>query len=264
MKKCIFILILAIGGVITSQAQNTQVAKGGASIVESAEHAPEFPGGAQALRDYLVSNINYPKDALEKGISGQVLVSFVVNKDGSVAEVAVQKKVQPSLDAEAARAVRSMPKWKPATDKGQPVRMRLTLPVTFKLPADASIQKGESSDGADEGQILEEAEVNPEFPGGVAALMNYLSSNIHYPKEAYDKGVQGRVLIQFVVNKVGRVSNASVLKGVDALLDAEALRVVKSMPTWKPGMQKGQPVRVRYTIPITFKLGEKEGGQGNK
>jgi TonB family protein len=98
----------------------------------------------------------------------------------------------------------------------------------------------------------------PQFPGGPAALMEYLSKNVRYPEEAYKNGIQGRVIVTFVVNKDGSISEASVVKSVDPQLDEEALRVAYSMPNWIPGRQNGEPVRVKYTVPITFKL------QGNE
>ena len=85
-------------------------------------------------------------------------------------------------------------------------------------------------------------------------MMEYLSKNVRYPEEAHKNGVQGRVIATFVVEKDGSITEARIARSVDNLLDAEALRVVNAMPKWTPGMQKGEPVRVKYTIPITFKL----------
>ena len=98
----------------------------------------------------------------------------------------------------------------------------------------------------------------PEFPGGEAELIHYISKNIHYPQEAKEKGIQGRVFIGFVIEKDGSVSNIRNLRGVDSELDAEAVRVVKSMPKWKPGMHNGEFVRVSYQIPILFKLEDQQ------
>ena len=94
----------------------------------------------------------------------------------------------------------------------------------------------------------------PEFPGGVKALMSYLAKNIEYPKEAENAGMQGRVVVQFVVNTDGSIEDAKVVRAVDPLLDQEAIRVINTMPKWKPGMQDGKTVRVKYTVPIMFRL----------
>lgn len=94
----------------------------------------------------------------------------------------------------------------------------------------------------------------PEFPGGTTALLHYLGQNIKYPTIAAENGVYGKVTVNFVVNKDGSVSDAKVIRGVDPSLDKEALRVVYSMPKWKPGLQGGKPVRVSFTVPISFVL----------
>ena len=104
----------------------------------------------------------------------------------------------------------------------------------------------------EEQTIFEVVEQMPEFPnGGMAGLMQFLSKNIKYPTIAQENGTQGRVTVQFVVNKDGSIVDAKVLRGVDPYLDKEALRVIGTMPKWKPGMQRGKPVRVKYTVPVT-------------
>ncbi len=101
-------------------------------------------------------------------------------------------------------------------------------------------------------EIVEEA---PEFiNGGMAGLMQYLSKNIKYPTIAQENGTQGRVVVQFVVNRDGSIVDAKVMRGVDPYLDKEALRVINSMPKWKPGKQRGKAVRCRFTVPVMFRL----------
>ena len=97
-------------------------------------------------------------------------------------------------------------------------------------------------------------EIMPEFPGGTAALMKYLSSNIKYPTISQETGSQGKVIVQFVVDKDGSITNPTVVRGVDAYLDKEAIRVISGMPKWKPGVQNGKKVRVKYTVPVMFRL----------
>lgn len=94
----------------------------------------------------------------------------------------------------------------------------------------------------------------PSFPGGQEALMRYLGKNIKYPTIPQETGVQGRVVVQFVVDKDGSIVNPVVVRSIDPYLDKEAIRVIMSMPKWKPGMQRGKAVRVKYTVPVTFKL----------
>lgn len=106
----------------------------------------------------------------------------------------------------------------------------------------------------EEQTIFEVVEHMPEFPGGQAALMQYLAKNIKYPTIAQENGTQGRVIVQFVVNRDGSIVDAKVVRSVDPYLDKEALRVINTMPKWKPGMQRGKPVRVKYTVPVMFRL----------
>ena len=94
----------------------------------------------------------------------------------------------------------------------------------------------------------------PEFPGGDLGLMKYIQKNVRYPAIAKEYNITGKVYVSFIVDKTGKVTNVKIVRGVDKNLDAEALRVVKSLPKYKPGMQRGKPVRVMFTIPINFTL----------
>lgn len=111
-----------------------------------------------------------------------------------------------------------------------------------------------------EAEVEEEAEVffivenMPEFPGGELALRKFIANAIKYPVIAQENGIQGKVYVNFVVDKDGSVTQAKIARGVDASLDKEALRVVNTLPKWKPGMQRGKPVKVSYTVPISFVL----------
>lgn len=112
----------------------------------------------------------------------------------------------------------------------------------------------EGKETVDDNRVYDAVEEMPAFPGGQAAFMNYLSSNMKYPKDCQEAGIQGRVVVQFVIGKDGRIMNARVIKSVHPSLDKEALRVVNSMPRWTPGKQKGKPVSVTYTVPLMFRL----------
>lgn len=102
--------------------------------------------------------------------------------------------------------------------------------------------------------VFQVVEKMPSFPGGDAALFKFLGDNVKYPVIAQENGVQGRVICQFVVNRDGSIVDVEVVRSVDASLDKEAIRVIKSMPKWSPGQQRGKPVRVKYTLPVNFKL----------
>ena len=134
---------------------------------------------------------------------------------------------------------------KPAADKNV---------VQEEIPFEASnVDQSEPLD-ANTDEVFEMVEVAPEFPGGTEALYKYLAGNVKYPEKAKADGTEGRVLVSFVVEKDGSVTDAKVMRSVSDEVDAEALRVVQGMPKWTPGMQQGTPVRVHYNLPITFKL----------
>lgn len=122
--------------------------------------------------------------------------------------------------------------------------------VVIAAPVAAPVEEEE-----EEEVIFVVVETMPEFPGGQQALFKYLSDNVKYPVIAQENGIQGRVICQFVVNKDGAIVDVEVVRsGGDPSLDKEAVRVIKSMPNWKPGKQRGKAVRVKYTVPVNFKL----------
>lgn len=121
--------------------------------------------------------------------------------------------------------------------------------VVIAAPVEAPVEEEE------EEVVFMVVETMPEFPGGQQALFKYLSENVKYPVIAQENGIQGRVICQFVVNKDGSIVDVEVVRsGGDASLDKEAVRVIKSMPKWKPGKQRGKAVRVKYTVPVNFRL----------
>lgn len=102
--------------------------------------------------------------------------------------------------------------------------------------------------------VFDVVEVMPQYPGGQIAMMKYIMENMKYPKQAMKEGIQGRVAVSFIVEKDGSISDVKPILSVHPLLNKEAVRVVKSMPKWTPGKQNGKPVRVRFNLPIMFKL----------
>ena len=132
-----------------------------------------------------------------------------------------------------------------------------TIEATDDIQAAVEVKYGTvevEEEVVEEEEIFQVVEEAPEFPGGTQECMKWLSKNIVYPQISAENGVQGRVFVQFVVNKDGSIVDAVVMRGVDPYLDKEALRVVNKMPKWKPGKQRGKPVRVKFTLPIMFRL----------
>lgn len=123
-----------------------------------------------------------------------------------------------------------------------------------RLQAELAAELQKEAEAEDPNKIYDNAEVMPEYPGGQVALMRYIAQNVKYPKSAQENGTQGKVVVQFVVDTDGSIINAYVLTSVDPDLDTEALRVIKSMPRWTPGKQKGKNVRVKYAVSVKFRL----------
>ena len=124
------------------------------------------------------------------------------------------------------------------------------LAILFTINTTAMAQNKKTSND----KVFEKVEDMPEFPGGEQAMMDFVGKNVQYPKEAMEKEISGRVLVGFIVEKDGSVNEVKIVRGIGGGCDEEAVRVVKAMPKWKPGKEKGKPVRVSYMMPFTFKL----------
>ena len=262
------------------------------SVFQVVEEMPEFPGGMQAMMQFIASNVKYPSIAQKNGVQGRVITQFTISKDGSITDAKVLRSVDPYLDKEALRVISAMPKWKPGKQGGKAVATRFTVPVVFRLTGDEPEKKSTLKIGGKEvskilvdgkevpigefvenypaaissfaesdihvtdatDQVFEVVEEMPEFPGGMQAMMEYLAKNIRYPAKAHEANVQGRVITQFTVGKDGAIRDAKVVRSVSPELDAEALRVISAMPNWKPGKQGGKAVATRFTVPVVFRL----------
>ncbi|MCR4918236.1 MAG: energy transducer TonB [Prevotella sp.] len=165
-----------------------------------------------------------------------VTISLIVKEDGTPVQAKIENDID-DIDEDKLLALCSkMPKWMPAYQDGQPVMKDAVFSLSLKKHAYDVVPQ------------------MPSFTGGQGALFSYLSQSIKYPKDCEKRGVQGRVICTFVVERDGSISDVRVVKSVDPLLDAEAVRVIRNMPNWQPGMQKGKAVRVKFTIPVTFRL----------
>lgn len=257
-------MLVAANSVYAQKTQPQKKANSSDEIFTVVEKQPRFVNGVNSMLDFVKSEMKYPEIAKENGIQGRVIVNFVIEKDGSVTSPKIVRGVDPSLDKEAIRIINTMAKWIPGEQNGKLVRVRYTLPINFRLDettgngnadvAGAKIIQEKVSEQDVSSEIFVVVENQPEFPGGTSAMMKFLSDSIRYPVEAAKNKVQGRVIANFVVTKDGSINEVNIVRGVDPLLDAEAVRVIKSMPAWKPGTQRGKPVNVRFTLPIVFGL----------
>ncbi len=254
------------------------------TVYQIVEEMPKFPGGDEAMFKFIAENVKYPEKAKDEEISGRVFISFVIEKDGSVSNVKVLRGIGGGCDEEAARVISSMPKWKPGKQKGEFVRVSYQIPIMFKLgqtndeykttvktviagddehswkASTATIPDNPAKEKMqpDKNGVYQIVEEMPRFAGGEHAMFKFISENVKYPQEAKDKNISGRVFVNFVVEKDGSVSHVEAIRGIGGGCDEEAVRVVKAMPKWTPGKQKGKPVRVSYIIPFVFKL---DGGE---
>lgn len=193
---------------------------------------PECLHGQQGLLDYFSQSIDL---AHEQYDADTIIVSLIVREDGSVMQPTIEQGAQfapPTL----LELCNNMPKWKPAYEGGKSVARE----VSFMLRVGR--------------KVFDVVEQMPSFPDGDEALIKFLSENIRYPEEAEEHGYQGRVVCTFVVERNGDINDVRVVKPVHPALDNEAVRVISSMPRWVPGRQNGNPVRVKYTTPVTFRL----------
>ncbi len=217
---------------------------------------PRFPGGETQLMRFITKEIKYPVVAQKNKEQGRVICTFTVTKEGKISDIKIIRGVSPSLDAEAIRVVNSMPLWEPGKINDEKVDVKYTLPVTFRLQKENAttneISDIEAFDPKD--QVFTVVERMPQFPGGEEALLKFISSSIKYPKIAQENGIQGRVICDFIVNTDGSINDIRIVRGVDPSLDQEALRVLSESPQWTPGTQRGKAVRVKYTVPITFRI----------
>lgn len=241
--------------VVVRQAIKDSIPPG--EIFKVVENMPEFPGGKDELLRFLAKNIVYPTAAQKDNIEGMVVVQFIVGKDGSILSPHIVLGVGGGINEEAMRVINLMPKWKPGLQSGQNVNVQFNLPIRFRLDG----QPAPSKQNTAPKEVFMVVENMPEFPGGSDALLDFLAKNIHYPSVAKANGVEGMVAVQYIVETDGSVSDAKVVKGIGAGCDEEALRVINSMPKWQPGLQKGQKVRVKYILPIRFKLDGRNANQ---
>lgn len=204
-------------------------------LASSTFNMPKFLRGQKGIENFLNKGNLLLADDNDSDCD-TVVVSLIVNEDGSVMQPHVEQTPEKFDDTQLLALCGKMPKWMPAYENGKPVAHEATFTVRLKQ------------------KVYDAVERMPEFPGGQAALMQWISANLKYPKVAEENGVQGRVVCTYVVERNGDITDVKVVRGVDPSLDKEAVRLIRKMPRWVPGHQNGKPVRVKYTIPVTFRL----------
>ena len=205
---------------------------------------PTFRGESfSKFCSWLAERIKYPADVAAKGIEGRVNVNFVIQPDGTISNATIMSAPDPLLGESVVKAVNESPRWEPARNPEVQDPFSTSVTLKFALPDKIT---------PDDTYIT--VEQMPEFPGGGSSLLDYIQKNLKYPAAAIADKIEGRVIVRFVVTAKGKVEDATVLKGLNPLLDAEALRVINSLSGWLPGAQGGKPVNVWYMVPVNFSL----------
>lgn len=230
------------------------------------EQMPQFPtgdpvnpdGDLDAFKQWVQANIKYPHTSLRRGHSGRFVFSFIVEEDGSVSNIRVLRSLDKQLAEEARQVIASSPRWKPGMEKGKAVRVRFHIPVDYDLGAEYT--RYITTPAKDNGQPLERQW--PKFPtddpanpdGDINTFSKWVHANLQYPAELADMDITGRVIVSFIVTEDGAASEVTAVRSPDKILSDETIRVVASSPKWQPGTQQGETVRVKFTMPVEFKL----------
>lgn len=255
----------------TSEDTNKRQTPSG-EVFTVVEEMPEFPGGAGAMVDFLRKNLEYPEAAKKDKIEGRVFASFIVETDGSISNVVINRGINPLLDRAAIDAIEAMPHWKPGKQRGIAVRTKMNIPVHFALNKESeksstpttksatpiTKNKKNTINLADGREVYTLVDKMPKFPGGNEEMMKYLSSSIIYPEEARKAKKEGRVYVNFIVEADGSITNVNLLRGISKILDDVAVDVIRKMPNWTPGEMNGIAVPVSFNIPINFVLEQNE------
>lgn len=268
---CVFFGILA-GTTLSVKAQNVPVS-GSDKIITDPDIVPMYTGGTAEMHRFIANTLSYPSDAAARNAQGLVVYTFVVEKDGTLSNFNIIHRADSLLNKEALRILQNMPPWRAARHKGEIVRAETYVPMYFKLnknaPATSRRTSGSPSSSAtarayaktDTG-IIENSDIYtivdqmPQYETGEQGLGKFISHNIRYPREALQKGIEGRILCSFIVAAEGSVSNIEVVEGLDSLLNNEAIRVLGLMPKWIPGENEGEKVHVKCLLPIDFTIDE--------
>ncbi|GAA4304635.1 energy transducer TonB [Nibribacter koreensis] len=209
------------------------------------EKMPEFPGGTDAMYQYLNSSFKYPEALQHDGQPATMQFSFIISTTGKVHDLHKVKGVHPLVDAELTRVLQNMPAWKPGEQNGRVRRVKYTLP--YQVPG-TPIQK----DAPVEEKIYVATEVAPAFPGGNKDLASFLKKNFKSTMRLTDKNMEGTIILSVILNKDGSVreKETKILKGMGYGMDERMVEVVSMLPNFSPAMQNGEAVTYKLVLPI--------------
>ncbi len=217
---------------------------------------PSFPGGKSALDAYMGKNVRYPIRDRENNIQGKVNLQFAIETDGSVTDVIAISGPSKSLKDASIVAMKNSPKCIPGYKDGKVIKMPYSYEVSFTIGEDV-LNRAKTFKVVDnnvDNQVFAVLETQPKFPGGIQNFLQYLGKNVKYPAEDRKNNLQGKVIVQFVIERNGSLTDIKAISSPSNAMSEEAVRVVSSSPKWIPGMQGGSFVRSQFTVPITFTL----------
>ncbi|TCC93437.1 energy transducer TonB [Pedobacter frigiditerrae] len=261
MKKLIYSSLIAV--LLLTFCQKSAIAQDDEKIYNfvSIKNPPTYPGGLQAFYKFLGANIKYPEMAAKNNVQGKVLVSFVVEKDGSLTDIKIERSLGSGTDEETIRVLKLSRNWNPGIEDAKPVRVKYNIPVKFALAGGKANANTTNTVKSTDAVVEDNTVYNfvsmenpPKYPGGLDKLYKFLGENIKYPTEAKENKIQGKVLASFTVLKDGALADIKVERKLGYGTDEEAVRVLKLSKKWEPGLQNGKPVNVKYNIPISFNL----------
>ncbi len=220
------------------------------------EQEPEFPGGRKAMFEFIDKNIVYPKMAMDSLIEGVVKVRFNVTTSGELTDLMVvitKEKLGYGLEEAAIDVVKKMPPWTPGRQNGFPIPFTYTIPVRFSFYY--KITKGVNEKIPD--NIFLISTIQPQFPGGRSAMIDFISNTLKYPKGALENKIEGKILLKFIIDSIGKVCCVDIVGDpIGYGLEEEAIRIIRAMPLWTPAYLDYKPVSVYYRMPINFKYSE--------
>lgn len=236
------------------------------------EHRPQPVYGWDHWENFLTKQVNAPTLELDLGISGTIELEFIVDREGKVTNPVIRQSFGGGLDQQVVDLLQhpNVPAWEPGKEDDQPVNTVVNTKLGFKA-SDSSgkayeffLVKSGAYDAPQhpttygDSTVFQIAEKMPIPAGGMEGWLDYVSANLTYPSEAKDNGVEGTVYLSFIVSKTGEIADIELLRGIDPLMDQEAMRILSEAPKWYPGEQQGEKVAVKMRVPIRFKLAENE------
>lgn len=235
-------------------ANNDTVIKNSSEV--SLDVEASYPGGSSGWLHYLIREFRYPEKAQRLQITGRVVVHFTVDEKGRVSKIEALTG-HPILQDEAKRVVRNSGRWLPAQHNGQSVVSEKEQAITFRLESRNDAPQTAKSNSVSDSSTnpFASGEIESSFPGGPGAWMRYLNKTFRFPWEAQRDNIQGTVVVQFIVDKDGSVSDVEAISGpTSGGLREEAVRVIRKSGVWLPASKDGVPVKSYKKLPITFQL----------